>query len=68
MKHKLPEYRHNYRVAREMLGMLNTLNANKRRKSMAMSRLNRTRNQLLDEIQRVRWLVWPITGRPRGYD
>lgn len=64
MRHKLLEYRHNYRIAREMLGMLNTITPTKKRKSLAMTRLNKTRNQLLDEIQRVRWLLWPFLGRP----
>lgn len=48
-----------------MLGTLNKLNSSKTRKSVAMTRLNKTRNTLLDEIQRVRWIVWPATGRPK---
>jgi len=68
MKNKLKEYSLQYRQARTMLGTLNKLNSSKTRKSTAMTRLNKTRNTLLNEIQRVRWLVWPVTGRPyTGY-
>jgi hypothetical protein len=64
MKHNLVEFHLLYTQSRNILGVLNKLKANKKTKSFAMRRLNRTRTDLLREIQRVSRLVWPETGRP----
>lgn len=64
MKHRLNEYRQAYQTSREILGGLNKVKAAPHRKSAAFSRMNKTRNLLLKEVQRVSSILWPITGRP----
>jgi len=64
MKHNLVEYRKRYATTRKILGTLNKVKANKRLKSRAMHNLNKSRNLLKKEIQRISNMVWPGTGRP----
>ena len=58
----LEQKRRAYRSARSWLGWCNQNNWSQRADAMAM--MNRARNELAKELNRVRWLVWPNTGRP----
>jgi len=64
MKHRLNEFRYRYKTACSILGGLNRIKAGPRQKGRIMSHMNRLRLQFKNEIKRVSWLLWPITGRP----
>ena len=51
-----------YRAAKRHLGFVNVNCPSKKREAMAS--LNRKRGLLVKEINRMRWKVWPKTGRP----
>ena len=66
MRTHLKHYRLSYNMWRQLLGNANKSKAPKHVKSQIMSHLNKSRNRLQKEMDRVSWLLWPETGRPAG--
>ena len=66
MQHQLKQYRLSYNMWRNLLGKANKSKAPKHVKGQIMSHLNKSRNRLQKEMDRVSWLLWPDTGRPHG--
>jgi hypothetical protein len=68
MKQNLKECRKQYAAAIDTLRAANrnkgSYDYNKEYISIAFIELNRARTQLLREMQRVSYLLWPETGRP----
>lgn len=64
MENKLKPLRARYELARSALSYCNKLGLSKSTKSHIMTSMNQSRAQLLREIRRVSWLLWPETGRP----
>ena len=67
MKHRLNRLRREYKTACKTLGNLNRVKATPAQKGRIMTRMNKLRLQLKNEITRVSWIVWPKTGRPNTY-
>ena len=63
MTSKLEQNRRAFVSAKQYLAWANRVQS-LRHKSDAMRMINRTRSVLIDEINTVRWKVWPKTGRP----
>lgn len=66
MKHCLRMRRQQYDDAKMLVASVNKIKADlPETRSCVFGNLNRKRGALIREINRVSWLLWPDTGRPR---
>lgn len=64
MKNSLAARRTQYRLARQLLGQSNKLKSPSWQKGRILTRVSKTRSELLKEMSRVAWLLWPANGLP----